>query len=167
MAGLVRQHAECPIVVAPWTGGEHGGDTPAPRHVWQRLSRREPSWRPVRRREPGRSDDPRRLSCRSFDRPGRYQEHDNHTIFVEELYTNRWLLRDDTPGCRLGFFPDFLAGNPDYSDVGSEPTDDVQAILTAWVAIHARTLEYVARATPEELRRGASYDAARQGTAGK
>jgi hypothetical protein len=88
-------------------------------------------------------------------------------VFVEELYTNRWLLRDDVPFSKLGLVADHLAGNPEYSDVGGEPTEDVEALLAAWEAIHARTLAFVARATAEDLRRETRSAGSRQGTAGR
>jgi hypothetical protein len=101
--------------------------------------------------------------------PDRWSAVENlrHMIFVEELYTNRWLLGVDAPWSRLGLVADFLVGNPDYSDVGSEPTDDVEALLAAWAGAHARTVELVARVTPEELRRETSYGDARPGPVGK
>jgi uncharacterized damage-inducible protein DinB len=90
-----------------------------------------------------------------------------HMVFVEELYTNRYLLRSDAPWYRAGLVADFLTGDPEYADVGSEPTDDLEAVLAAWSAIHARTVAFVSRATADDLRRETGSAGSQQGTAGR
>jgi hypothetical protein len=78
-------------------------------------------------------------------------EHARHLVFAEDMYLNRWLLRNDTPWCRLGYLPPFLAENPAFADVGTEPTDDLETVLAAWDAIHAGMRAFVADVTPEAL----------------
>ena len=101
--------------------------------------------------------------------PGSWSALENlrHMIFVEELYTNRWLLRSDAPWCKSGLVADFLTGDPEYADVGSEPTDDLESLLAAWDAVHARTTDFVARATEDDLRRETRSAGSRQSTAGR
>jgi hypothetical protein len=76
-----------------------------------------------------------------------------HLVFAEDLYTNRWLLRNDEPWCRLGQRPAFLDGQPGYEEVGSQPAGDLETILAAWASIHARLKDFVACLSPEDLRR--------------
>ena len=83
-------------------------------------------------------------------------EHVRHLVFAEDMYLNRWLLRNDQPWCKLGFLPPFLEGNPTFVEVGSEPTDDLETVLAAWDAIHAGTQAFVAEITPEILKRDTS-----------
>lgn len=83
-------------------------------------------------------------------------EHVRHLVFAEDLYLNRWLLRNDQPWCKLGFLPPFLEGNPAFADVGTEPTDDLEIVLAAWDAIHAGMQAFVAEITPEILKRDTS-----------
>ncbi len=83
-------------------------------------------------------------------------EHVRHLVFAEDMYLNRWLLRNDQPWCKLGFLPPFLEGNPAFAEVGSEPTDDLETVLAAWEAIHAGMKAFVAQITPEILKRDTS-----------
>jgi hypothetical protein len=76
-----------------------------------------------------------------------------HLVFAQDLYLNRWLLCNARPWCKLGLLPAFLTHRADFADVGSQPTDDLAAVLAAWEDLHARTWQYVADLTPEELRR--------------
>ena len=83
-------------------------------------------------------------------------EHTRHLVFAEDMYLNRWLLRNDRPWCKLGFLPPFLEGNPAFAEVGTEPTTDLETVLTAWDALHAGMQAFVADITPEILRRDTS-----------
>ena len=83
-------------------------------------------------------------------------EHVRHLLFAEDLYLNRWLLRNDRPWCKLGFLPPFLEGNLAFSAVGSEPTDDLETVLAAWDVIHIGTQTFAAEVTPEVLQRDTS-----------
>jgi len=83
-------------------------------------------------------------------------EHVRHLVFAEEMYLNRWLLRNDQPWCKLGFLPPFLEVNPAFAGVGDEPTNDLESILAAWDAIHTGMQAFVAEITPEILKRDTS-----------
>jgi hypothetical protein len=63
--------------------------------------------------------------------------------------------------------PAFLADNPGYAEVGSQPTEDIEQLLAAWEAIHARMMAFVGTVTKEELQRDTSKLDFGQGTAGK
>lgn len=93
-------------------------------------------------------------------------EHVRHLVFAEDMYLNRWLLRNDQPWCLLGFLPPFLTDNPAFVDVGSEPTDDLDAVLAAWDAIDAGMKAFVVAVTPEILKRDTSDVDFGQGTVG-
>jgi uncharacterized protein YjbI with pentapeptide repeats len=89
-----------------------------------------------------------------------------HLLFAEDLYTNRWLLHNDEPWSKLGLLPAFLADRPEFADVGSQPIEDLEAILSAWVAVHNRLMGFVASVTVEELRRDTGQMDFGQGTVG-
>jgi len=93
-------------------------------------------------------------------------EHVRHLVFAEDLYLNRWILRNTEPWNRLRLLPAFLAGDPNYADVGSQPTDDLEAVLVAWEEINARVRAFVADVTTAELRRDTSDIDFGQGTVG-
>ncbi len=93
-------------------------------------------------------------------------EHVRHLVFAEDLYLNRWILRNDQPWNRLGLLPAFLADNPSYAEVGSQPTVDLEAVLMAWEEINARVRAFVASVTIGELRRDTSDVDFGQGTIG-
>ena len=54
-----------------------------------------------------------------------------HMLFAEDLYFNRWLLRNDQPWLSQGLLPAFLAGQPVYTRVGSQPLADLEVVLKA------------------------------------
>lgn len=83
-------------------------------------------------------------------------EHVRHLVFAEDMYLNRWLLRNDQPWCKLGFLPPFLDGNPAFADIGTEPTEDLETVLAAWDTIHTGMQAFVAEITPEILKRDTS-----------
>ena len=93
-------------------------------------------------------------------------EHVRHLVFAEDLYLNRWILRNEEPWNKLGLLPAFLASDPNYADVGSQATDDLEAILAAWQEIHRCTQAFVADLTPEKLRRDTGDVDFGQGTVG-
>jgi len=80
-------------------------------------------------------------------------EQVRHLLFAEDMYLNRWILRNDQPWNKLGLLPAFLANDPHYAEVGSQAAEGLEAILTAWQGIHAHTRAVVTTLTPEELRR--------------
>jgi uncharacterized damage-inducible protein DinB len=93
-------------------------------------------------------------------------EHLRHLVFAEDLYINRWILRNNEPFSRLGLLPDFLARDEAYSSVGSEPCSDLETILAEWDRIHSRTTAFVKDATSDMLRRDTSDDDFGQGMVG-
>jgi hypothetical protein len=100
-----------------------------------------------------RATDPGLLVARPASEDWSALECLRHLVFAQDLYLNRWLLRNAQPWCPLGLLPAFLAHRADFAAVGSQPTDDLDAVLAAWEALHARTWQYVANLSPEELRR--------------
>ena len=89
-----------------------------------------------------------------------------HLVFAEDLYLNRWILRNDQPWNPVGLLPTFLQDDPAYGGVGGETTEDLEAILAAWEEIHAQMREVSSRLTSEELRKDTSDTDFGQGTVG-
>jgi len=114
-----------------------------------------------------RDADPRGLAVRPDPKQWSAVENLRHLIFAEDLYLNRWLLENDEPWCEHGLLPDFLANNPRYADVGGPPCEDIDALLAAWNAIHARMMAFVATVTTEDLQRSTSSIDFGQGIVGK
>ena len=54
-----------------------------------------------------------------------------HLVFAEDLYLNRWILRNDAAWNELGLLPGFLVGNHEYSDAGSQLCNDLEAVPAA------------------------------------
>lgn len=103
-----------------------------------------------------RSTEPKVLTSRP--EPDRWSviEILRHLVFAEDLYLNRWILRNDQPWNPVGLLPSFLQDDPAYAGVGGEPTEDLEVVLTAWEEIHAQMREVSVSFTPEELRRDTS-----------
>ena len=93
-------------------------------------------------------------------------EHARHLLFAEDLYLNRWILRNDQPLCPLGHLPPFLEDDPALAEVGTDPTQDLDIVLTAWDEIHADTLDVINRMTPEFLQKHTSDVDSGEGTVG-
>lgn len=79
-------------------------------------------------------------------------QHMRHLVFGEELSTDRWMLQSDEPYSRLGLLPDWLVGKPGYEDVGTDPTEDVEAVIAAWQRVQARTQKVLDGLTEDMLR---------------
>ena len=94
-------------------------------------------------------------------------EHLRHLVFAEDLYLNRWLVRNEEPWCCLGFLPPFLENDPEYADVGSAPTDDLELIIATWETLDAEMGRFVAGATAGVLRGDTSDVDFGQGTVGQ
>ena len=94
-------------------------------------------------------------------------EHLRHLVFAEDLYLNRWLLRNEEPWCCLGFLPPFLEHSPEYADVGSTPTDDLELIIATWEDLDAGMQAFVDDLTGADLRRDTSDVDFGQGTVGQ
>lgn len=93
-------------------------------------------------------------------------EHLRHLVFAEDLYINRWILRNDTPFSALGHLPAFLRGRPGFEVVGTDPSSDLEKILREWARIHELTISFVAEATSAGLKRNTSDIDFGQGTVG-
>jgi hypothetical protein len=89
--------------------------------------------------------------------PGEWSALENvrHMLFAEDLYLNRWLLRNERPWCRWGLMREFLAGQPGYAEA-IQPCEDLEAVLAAWEQLHGETWRFVESVTPEELHRDTS-----------
>jgi len=114
-----------------------------------------------------RSTDPALLITKPAPDQWSALENVRHLVFAEDLYLNRWLLQNQKPMSKLGVLPSFLAGDAGYSEVGSQPTDDLATVLAAWEELHAQTWQFVGGLTSEELRRDTSQRDFGQGTVGK
>jgi len=114
-----------------------------------------------------RSEGPGLLVTRSSPEQWSVIEIVRHLVFAEDLYLNRWILRNDEPWAKLGLLPAFLADDPKYSEVGSEPTEDLETVLAAWETLHTGTQKFVAGLTPEKLQRDTSDVDFGQGTVGQ
>jgi uncharacterized damage-inducible protein DinB len=79
-------------------------------------------------------------------------ENVRHMLFAEDLYLNRFILQNDKPWNRLGLLPDFLISREGYEGVGSESSDDLEAVLAAWDAVRTDTQAFLVDLTPEKLR---------------
>ena len=93
-------------------------------------------------------------------------EHVQHLVFAEDLYLNRWLLRNDEPWNEFGLLPTFLENDPKYADVGNQSQADLETILAAWDDIHAGTREFLADLSSEKLQQDTSDVDFGQGTVG-
>jgi hypothetical protein len=114
-----------------------------------------------------RGTDPAMVVARPEPETWSAVENLRHLIFAEDLYLNRWLLQNNQPWCKLGLRPAFVGDDPRYAEVGSQPSQDIETLLAAWDAIHARMLAFVATVTAEELHRDTSQIDFGQGTVGK
>jgi len=79
-------------------------------------------------------------------------EHLRHLVFAEDLYINRWILRNDTPFSALGHLPAFLRGRPGFEVVGTKPSSDLENILGEWTRIHELTISFVSEASSADLK---------------
>lgn len=89
-----------------------------------------------------------------------------HMLFAEDLYLNRGILNNDRPWNRMGLLPTFLEEEAAYADVGSQPSQDLETVLTAWKDVHAATQAYLVEATAEDLQRRVEDALVGPGTAG-
>ena len=81
-------------------------------------------------------------------------EHVRHLVFAEELYLNRWILRNTKPLSSLGVLPPFLYGNAAFTNVGSTPSEDLEYILDAWQAVHREMETWIDDADAADLQKG-------------
>jgi hypothetical protein len=93
-------------------------------------------------------------------------EHVRHLVLAEELYTNRWILRNHKPFSTLGLLPQFLRGRAGFAGVGKEKPKDLEVVLQAWDRVHRQTLAFVGRITSKQLQRSTADVDFGQGTVG-
>ncbi len=93
-------------------------------------------------------------------------EHLRHLVFAEDLYLNRWLLRNDLPWCSFGYLPPFLQQDRNYATVGTAPTNDLELIIATCEELHAGMRAFLTGATPGILQRDTSDVDFGQGTVG-
>ena len=86
-----------------------------------------------------------------------------HLIYAEDVYLNRFILQNNKPYNRLGLLPVHAANIPEYAEVGTEPTTDLETVLAAWEDIHSGTQEFIANVTANDLKGKVEYA---QGTVG-
>ncbi len=79
-----------------------------------------------------------------------------HLLFVEDMYITWWTLQSETPLNDLGLRPTFLDNHPRFTNVGSQPSQDLETVLTAWTNIHQQTQTFLATITPNQLQRDTS-----------
>lgn len=104
----------------------------------------------------------------SHPMPGKWSaiEQLRHMVFAEDLYLNRWILRNNNPWIQIGLLPDFWKNDKKFSDVGKEPTEDLSYILSVWSDLHEGTNSFVANVTSETLKQNTSDVDCGQGTVG-
>ena len=100
--------------------------------------------------------------------PGKWSaiEQLRHLVFAEDLYLNRWILRNNAPWIPIGLLPDFWKNEEKFSDVGKEPTEDLDRIISVWSNLHEGTNDFVANVTSEILKQDTSDVDCGQGTVG-
>ncbi len=113
-----------------------------------------------------RSTAPEVLRQRPEEKKWSAIEHLRHLVFAEDLNINRWILRNEEPFSKLGLLPQMWAQEPAFADVGAEPSDDLEEILTAWDKIHSRTTAFLGDATREDLSQDTSDVDCGEGTVG-
>ncbi|MBN1935423.1 MAG: DinB family protein [Anaerolineae bacterium] len=102
------------------------------------------------------SVEPARLTARPKPEKWSAIENVRHLVFAEDMYLNRWLLRNDRPWTKLGLLPSFLADNPAFAEVSRQPSGNLEEILAAWDEIHAGMRAFLADLTADVLRRDTS-----------
>ncbi len=107
-----------------------------------------------------------KLMLRSESKRWSVLEDLRHLVFAEDLYINRWILRNSDPFSGLGHLPAFLRGRPGFAVVGTDPSSDLDNILSEWTRIHELMVSFVAKATSADLKRNTSDVDFGQGTVG-
>lgn len=80
-------------------------------------------------------------------------ENVRHLLFAEQLHLGRF-LPDGFEWSGLGLAPHFIANEEAFSNVDTEPTDDIEAAFAAWDVIHTSIIDAVidsAEATPKNV----------------
>ncbi len=80
-------------------------------------------------------------------------ENVRHLLFAQQLHLGRF-LPDGFEWSGLGLAPHFIADEPPFSKVGTEPNDDIEAVFTAWDDVHTSIIDAVidsTEATPKDV----------------
>lgn len=67
-------------------------------------------------------------------------ENVRHLLFAEQLHLGRF-VPEGGGFSKLGLTPDFFKEMPQFAEVDTEPTDDLEKVLAAWDEVHQATLE--------------------------
>jgi uncharacterized damage-inducible protein DinB len=93
-------------------------------------------------------------------------ENVRHLLLAEDLYINRWILRNDTPWCPYGLPPDFLIDRYDFTGNAPIESNEIEVLFSSWDSIHAVTKAFLDKATADDLRTDTSDVDYGQGTVG-
>jgi len=77
-------------------------------------------------------------------------ENVRHLLFAEQLHFSQ-LLPEKQEWNTQGLAPHFLANEPPFKTVGTEPTTDLAEVLRAWDAIHASVATLASSSSDETL----------------
>jgi len=89
-----------------------------------------------------RSADPQTRARRPRSGEWSAVENVRHLLFAEQLHLGQFVA-EGSKFSELGLTPDFFREMPQFADVGTQPSDDLDEVLAAWDAIHAPTREAV------------------------
>lgn len=98
-----------------------------------------------------RASAPEALLERTAEGKWSAMEHLRHLVFAEDLYLNRWILRNDEPWSKVGLLPHFLANDEKFADVGSDACEDLETVLAEWERIFSGFKTFVDGVTREAL----------------
>ena len=80
-------------------------------------------------------------------------ENVRHLLFAEQLHLGKF-VPEGGAFSKLGLTPDFAKDIDQFSDVGTEPSEDLEAVIAAWDVIHESILNAVidsADAKPKDV----------------
>jgi hypothetical protein len=77
-------------------------------------------------------------------------ENVRHLLFAEQLHFSQ-LLPEKQPWNAQGLAPHFLANEPPFKTVGTDPTTDLAEVLRAWDAVHASVCTLASSSSDEKL----------------
>jgi uncharacterized damage-inducible protein DinB len=78
-----------------------------------------------------------------------------HMVFAEDLYLNRYIMRNDQPWNPHGLLPAHLLSDPAYAAVASAVDNSLETVLQAWDEVHTATRTLLQEITPARLRQDA------------
>ena len=113
-----------------------------------------------------RSVSKQHLASRPAPKRWSAMEHVRHLLMAEETYTDLWIARNGRPLSEIGLPPSFLKDRAAYRHAGRTLCDDLEQVLAAWTDVHARTHQFLAGASPADLKQDTSDVDLGQGTVG-